>query len=151
MNIERIQEAARAKLESLRSDDGATPLVRPDRIVLPQKPFEVPDEREYLFVEIVVAQDDSMPVTDRTMGWYGAINYTVNVPVSTGTAEANNVASRIEAMFSPICSKRSAFATTDGHWIGIRGTRQMPADTAVENLYRINVRVDVEIDDHQGE
>lgn len=145
MNLQRVLEAAKEKLLSIRF--AGKPIIGEAYIVLPQIQFEIPThEGDYLFIEITAAETDQEAVDTKNQWSYGTINFIVNVPMNTGTTRAHQVAEIINKSMDVVHSDQCYLKTKDNKVLRITGKRQNPPDRQDER-YRLNVSVDYRTDD----
>jgi hypothetical protein len=113
---------------------------------------ETPKESSPLDIGIDVAEIDANPYTESEMKRLASASMLLSVPVSTGTERINNIASKIQAMFCPIVSKKSGFRVETGEWVRIHSSRQMAGFVNEQfQKYQINVRVELDLYTYEGE
>jgi hypothetical protein len=113
---------------------------------------ETPKESSPLDIGIDVAEIDANPYTESEMKRLASASMLISVPISTGIERVNNIASKIQAMFCPIVSKKSGFRVETGEWVRVHSSRQL-AGMANEQAkkYQINVRVELDLYTNEGE
>ncbi len=97
-----------------------------------------------LYIEMGLSQKSQMTHTE-TQGLFQAmVNCVVCVPVNTGTARANKVASSIASLFSVRIPRRAVFNSSSGETVFIRKVEQL-AGMTVDDIYKTNVRISIDV------
>jgi hypothetical protein len=133
MNYERVYE----KISSLISAEV------PDAVMV--FPNNQPAKKCNLEISINVSEIGTEFWTEKLQRKMLSIDNVISVPLSKGTERINNVAAKIQSLFSPIDPQKTNIYFDDGTRLIVRSSQQLtPNINEQDSKYQINVRIEAD-------